>query len=147
MNVREYIKGHEGFDKYPRKDTDGNWVLGYGHDMNSHPCPEKVAEIWLTEDLEWAEKLVREHVTVFGELSPARQTVLLDMAYNMGDRGPGRGFRSFKKFFSAVNVKDFVNAEAQILDSKYHKDLPTRCERNAMIMGRGTFEDEEYGDT
>lgn len=56
--------------------------------------------------------------------------VLIDMSYNIGLAGLSK----FKKMLKAINEKNFGIAAEELLDSKYAKQVPERCERNIRLL-------------
>lgn len=58
------------------------------------------------------------------QLSEPRQSVLIEMAYQLG----GKGLESFVKMRKAVSEKDWETASAEGLDSKWARQTPERAE-------------------
>lgn len=69
----------------------------------------------------------------FNALDPVRQSVLIDMAYNLG--GPRLG--QFKKFRAALEAGNFSEAAAELLNSLYARQVPNRAKRNAEMILKG----------
>jgi lysozyme len=56
--------------------------------------------------------------------------ILIQMCFQLG----GSGVRKFSKMLVALQYNDFKKAGEEMLDSKWHKDTPARCERLANEM-------------
>jgi len=149
MKLTDYIKQSEGFDEYPRTDTDGHLVLGHGHDIESHPCSRDVALTWLLEDILWATEAVKKVVHVWLTLEEPRRFALIDMCFNLGETK----FRKFKGMIGAVNRLNFDRAVSEIqyhdpssVDDKltlYYEKLTSRAERNMAFLRTGKFDEED----
>lgn len=63
----------------------------------------------------------------FEELSEDQQHVLVDMAFQLGERGLSK----FDKMLTAIKAGDFQTAAMELLDSRYAKQVPSRARRNA----------------
>ena len=69
----------------------------------------------------------------FDELNTARQIILLDMAFNLGKSR----LSGFKKMIAAVLAKDWNEAAAQMMDSRWYRQVKSRGERNVEVMRTG----------
>ena len=69
----------------------------------------------------------------FEELDPVRNKVVIDMRYNLG---PTR-FRQFKRMIAALAAGDYTAAAAEMVDSKWYRQVMTRGWRLARMMRTG----------
>lgn len=69
----------------------------------------------------------------FDALCTARQIVLVDMAFNLG-RSRLAGFR---KMIAAVIAEDWDRAAAEMIDSRWYREVKTRGIRNVAVMRSG----------
>jgi len=58
------------------------------------------------------------------------KNILIQMCFQLG----GQGVRGFKKMLTALEKSDFKTAAKEMLNSKWYKDTPARCERLANEM-------------
>lgn len=138
----ERIMASEGLDLRPYRDTRDIVTIGYGHNLeidgrevtlvNGAITKEKAVELFW-EDLENAYKQARFYVPGFSKQCVTRQGVLTDMAFQMG----GKGLSSFVRMIAAIQLGDYDEAAAEILDSKYAVNHPNRAGANAEMMRRG----------
>jgi len=104
-----------------------------GIDFNSDLFPltkdeaKLLAESRLNQDID---KLLKIKPIVL-VLSQERQEVIFDMMYNLGIPR----LLDFKKMWNGIETQDFATASAELLDSRYAKQVPNRATRNAKEMG------------
>ena len=161
--LREVLEEHEGLRLEPYQDSLGIWTIGIGHNLEIEQSDEELEALDITEQqwhnmqtgrkwrgftitAEQADKLLDIDIedaihdipldpdTLFG-LNEARYTVILSMAFQMG----GRGIRKFKKFLAAVEESDWETAAEEMLDSRWAKQTPERCQELSAWMRHGTF--------
>ena len=129
----EKIASEEGFKKFPYKCTGDKLTIGYGFNLESSGIPEPVARYWLQYNLEHLQAILSGY-DFYDGLDLARQTVLVDMAYQMGVDGLLR----FKDMIKDIKVGAWDCASKSLLDSKYaREDSPNRAKRNAETMRTG----------
>ena len=131
------IKQDEGLKLTPYKDTRGNWTVGYGH-TGPDVAPGKSisqaqADDLHQQDLAKAEQGARDAVPNFDQLSPARQAVAINMAYQMGPAG----VKGFEKAIAAVGKGDYATASDEMLKSDWAKQTPARAQRLSDQMRTG----------
>ena len=142
--LTESIKIHEGYRKLPYRDSLGYWTVGYGHlieedivdtlpmgrildrytDKDQH-------EAWLRSDIESALNRARDWIgpDEFEHLSEVRQEVIVEMAFQMGNRI--NGFRQTRQF---ILGHDYEAASVEMLDSRWADQTPERAQRLALRM-------------
>lgn len=128
----EEIKLDEGLVLSPYKDTVGIWTGGYGH---AHIDPEtpitlELAGQWLDEDFEEATKAAEKVCAAFSGLDGPRKGVIVNMAFNLGRKR----LSQFHQFLAAVDIGDYATAAAEMLDSKWAKQVGKRAQRLAFRM-------------
>ena len=134
IKASAYIRRYEGFSKLPYKCPTGHLTIGYGHNLENGITPE-MADFILKRDLETAERAVKDAFPWWWKLDDARQFVLVDMAFNMGQAG----LKGFKKMLAAIESGDFDKAAEEMLDSKYGRQVVHRARLNAEIMKTGEW--------
>ena len=151
---------HEGLRLKVYRCPAGYWTVGVGRNLEGKPLrsdeqeyilgcrglkPDEVIEVLkergitkdealflLREDIADAEKDL-QHFDWFPRLDPVRRKVVLDMRYNLG---PTR-FRQFKRMIAALAAGDYEAAAAEMVDSKWYRQVKTRGVRLARMMRTG----------
>jgi lysozyme len=131
--VRAQLRIDEGVKDRIYRDTRGILTLGVGHNVEAKPLPAKVIDLLLECDIDDAERDARSLVLTFDELSPARQAVLVNLAFNLG-RTRLAGFRHF---LTAVAAGDWETAAREMLDSDWAHEVHDRADRLAGHMRSG----------
>lgn len=132
------------------RDHFGNWTIGYGHNLDTNPVPGLTKDSRLTEkeahgllvaditkttfDLKCSQdlKISLAHASLFESLSPVRQAVLINMAFNLGIKG----LCSFKKFLACAALGAFTQAAGEMLDSCWSRQVGERSLELAAMMAR-----------
>jgi len=131
----------EGIKLKPYRDIVGNLTIGVGRNLYDVGITEDEALYLLNNDIKKAKEDVKK---VFGEvyyeLDPVRQSVLIDMMFNLGLPR----FLTFKNFIKAVKEKNFLKASQEMLDSRWAKQVKKRAERLSYIMRTGKIH-PDYG--
>ncbi len=134
--ARHLIKPAEGLELMPYRCTAGKMTIGYGRNIEEVGITAGEAEILLNTDIKACHRqLMQKHYWQF--LDTARKAVLIDMVYNLG----WNRFKGFRKMSAALVEGRYTLAAAEILDSKYANQLPSRALRNAQIMKAGVIDD------
>lgn len=136
MKIKEIIKKHEGFRDQVYVDTLGYRTIGYGHKVldtdpfkDGEVYPQEMLEKVFDEDFakakEGADRLLHH-------LDPPEDAVnvVISMVFQLGEAGVSK----FKNMFVALENEDYVEAAAQMLDSRWHMQTPARCQELANIM-------------
>ena len=129
------IKVDEDYRKMAYKDTVGKLTIGYGRNLDDRGISEDEARIMALNDLYIAEV---EAIGIIGKmtwerLTNARQRVLINMSFNLG--GPKLG--EFKRMIMAVRQGKWIDAAAEMLDSKWATQVGNRAIRLANRMREG----------
>lgn len=125
----EQLKLHEGVRRYPYTDTVGKTTIGVGRNLTDNGLSESEIAFLLLSDIKDAIELLDEILPGHELLSEARQLVLADMSFNLG-----QGLRLFKKFISCMRMGDYERASEEMLDSKWAIQVGVRATRLARIM-------------
>ncbi|MEX0469944.1 glycoside hydrolase family protein [Spiribacter sp. 390] len=152
----ERVKKHEGYETKPYKDTVGKVTIGYGRNLEDNSlsidelivlfnrtewinasAAENWAEMLLRHDLEKTQDALEEWLAIWPMCNKEEQTVLLDMAYNMGVAG----LLTFEGMLHAIDNDDSAQAAAELLDSQYAQQVKTRAVDNAILLAGDKYED------
>ena len=132
MRLRDDLIRHEGLRLKPYRDTEGVLTIGVGHNL-AEGISEHIAMLMLDDDIQrHSEELERAHpvVNLVGEV---RRDVLINMAFNLGvSRLSG-----FRKMWAAIHAKDWYIASAEMLDSKWARQVGKRATELAEMMRSG----------
>ena len=144
-NTIAQVKRHEGLSLVPYRCPAGYLTIGYGHNIDAGNGPDIKEDDRITE--KEAEKLLELDLRAVGtsldsalpgwrKLDEPRQSVILNMAFNLGVRG----LMGFKKALAAVKAGDFENADSEMLDSKWRRDVKVRAYELAEQMRTGKWQ-------
>lgn len=129
------IRKNEGLSYLPYRCSAGALTIGYGHNLDARGISIEAAELLLKQDLEIAEKEVKNAFIWWPKLDDARLGVLIEMCYNLGiSRLVG-----FKKMLAALEEGDYKKAAKEMLDSKWAFDVKGRARELAEIMQTGEW--------
>ena len=73
------IRKNEGLAHQPYRCSAGALTIGYGHNLDARGISKEVAELLLKQDLEIAEKQVKNAFIWWPKLDDARMGVLIEM--------------------------------------------------------------------
>jgi lysozyme len=141
--LRDELRDDEGFMDYVYYCPTGHATAGYGHNceaagygtawIDSHKNPGSIsrdqAETWLDSDIQTAMQIAQGCCGSFGQLSDARQRVLCNMAFNMGNKLSG-----FKRMLAAIANQDWHKAAEEMRDSVWAGQVHERSSRLAEMM-------------
>lgn len=110
----------------------GNPTIGVGRLLtDDRGISHEEAKTLLMNDLVWVAKKA-ETYGFWHRLDPVRQMVIMNMIFNMGNR-----FDQFKKMIAAIEVGDYIEASAQMLDSNWARTVKGRAVHLAEQMKTG----------
>ena len=125
------IKRAEGFVAHAYKCPAGVDTIGYGRNISKKGgISKEEAEYLLSNDLEKIRKALPKKIPCFGQLEPAKQEILIEMAYQLGVGGVLR----FKKFLGFLEEGNFEKASIEMLKSRWATQTPHRAQRLAKAM-------------
>ena len=123
-------KEHEGFRSLPYPDTAGHLTIGYGLNLDAGMTEEE-AEAILVIRLCNAETSLIDRYTWFSGLSDTRQRSLIEMHYQLGS------ISVFRRMIRALRAGNYDKAAAEMLDSQWNTQTPTRAAHCAALMREG----------
>lgn len=125
----ELIRRHEGYRKYPYKDTVNKLTIGYGTNLEDRGLSVKEAVALMETDVYRLGEALDEQF-FFQGLSDARKAVIIDMAYNLGLKG----LYGFKRMIRALEEKNYGLAAKEMMDSKWAGQVRVRSVELSQIM-------------
>lgn len=123
---------HEGIRLKPYFDSVGKLTIGVGRNLDDKGITNLEAKVLLENDIDEVEEALKLSLPWFAGLDDVRQRVLV----NMGFMGVGR-LLGFVKMLAAVSARDFDTAAAEMLDSKWAKQVGQRAIDLAYMMRTG----------
>jgi len=130
MKIEEYITKHEKMVLKPYTDTVGKLTIGVGRNLDDNGISEDEALYMLNNDIKIVSNDLHGIFEDFSDLPYDVQLALTDMMFNLGKPR----FSGFKNMIQAIKDKDFKEAARQAKDSKWCKQVGTRCEDNYELL-------------
>ena len=134
-NVRQLVTLHEGVRRFPYRDTVGKLTIGVGFNLDDVGLYPEEIDFILGNRLARTEEEVERVFPWYNELDEVRQAVILDMAYNMGIPT----LIKFARTLGSVRDGDYVRAAAQMLQSKWARQVKGRAVRLSVMMETGEW--------
>lgn len=116
-------------------DSVGKWTGGVGRNLSDRPFSEDEIDLMLRNDIAYVERELDRRIPWWRELSEARQNVLANMAFNLGVPR----LLGFVKTLDLIRAKRYDAAAAEMLDSKWARQVGDRAKRLADQMRKGEF--------
>jgi len=127
--LTEELKRDEGFSGCIYECTAGKLTIGYGHNVEDNPIPERVGEMLLQDDIGVCMAQC-ERWPWFFELSDKRQRVIINMVFNIGFYGVCK----FKNMIAAIERKDYETAATEMINSHWYHQVGDRSKRLVEMM-------------
>lgn len=143
---------HEGIRLQPYRCPRGYLTIGVGRNLQTNPLSREEIKILgrrdlssgitrqeafflLRGDIRRTFENCRKGIPFFDSLDDERQYVLVDMAFNMGIGG----LLKFQKMLAFIGVGNYRQAAAELLSSRYARQVPIRAERLAQTLKNGRW--------
>jgi len=133
------IKRHEGWRDKAYQDTEEIWTIGYGRNLQELRIDKELGEEWLLEDIEEAERAANRFPEYALLDTVARKNVFVEMVFNMGPRRVA----GFRNMLAAIRDDNFDRAAAEMLDSKWARQVGARANRLSELMKHGLYQDDD----
>lgn len=123
------LKREEGFRNKPYQDHLGTWTFGYGF---TSVTEQEANLILIMRVHDIYQDMLR--FAWFRELNDARQSVILQMAFQLGKKG----LFSFEKMIARLREGDYNGAASEMRNSQWFLQTPNRVLRlvHKMSVGR-----------
>lgn len=131
----ESVIKHEGYRDRAYQDSEGIWTIGYGTNLQELQIDQTLARKWMIDYLRDCEVYARRFPEFYVLDTEARRDVLIEMIYNMG---PSR-VAGFRNMLAAIRERNWEEAAAQMLDSKWHRQVGQRARTLADVMRKGHY--------
>lgn len=136
--VKALLTLNEDERLYPYVDTVGKVTIGVGHNLTDRGISKAISALLLHEDIQEALGTLEALNVAWRRLDPARQAVLIDLAFNLGYSRLSR----FKNFLLAVRVDQWAAAVQHLQNSKWWGQVGVRGPRLVHMLTTGTFPPE-----
>jgi GH24 family phage-related lysozyme (muramidase) len=145
--LNKYITNNEGILNHVYFDSLGIRTIGIGFNLNrndARSCIESLGitfnqllrneirlsseqiQILFERDLDSSIKIAERLFKDFSEISFARQIILVDLVFNLGETRLSK----FQKMINAVNRRDWIRAAFELEDSLWFRQVGNRGPRN-----------------
>jgi lysozyme len=128
------IKQHEGCSLDPYPDSMGLLTVGYGHLLERRITQEE-AEVMLIADIAKAIGELNRAFPGWKDHSETRQNVLIELCFNLG----APRLAGFLKFWAAMRDKNYKRAAAEMINSRWAKQVGQRAITLAARMETDSF--------
>ncbi len=121
------LKHHEGYSRHAYQDN-GHLSIGYGFNL-THGLSQAESELILVHRVAILRAQLSKHPW-FSKLNPLRQSIILNMTYNLGYNG----IQEFKTMIWCLNNNYFNAASNAMKKSLWYKQTGTRAKYLAKLM-------------
>ena len=127
------LRLHEGVETKPYKCTAGYLTIGVGRNIEERGLSDDEIDYLLSNDVNIATDELVATFDWYADLDPIRQRVVVDMVFNLGMPR----FKQFQNMIAAIEAQDWPEAAAQMMDSRWAKQVGARAERLRDMMETG----------
>ena len=131
--ARQLIKSHEGVRMTPYIDTVGKCTIGVGRNLTDRGLTVEEVELLFETDFKLAKHILDIWLADWQSYPASVQMALLSMAFNLG----GPRLSGFVKMRAALIDHDYEEAARQALDSRWAKQVGSRADEIAKLIGEG----------
>jgi len=134
--IRKDLEHDEGKVNHAYQDSLGYWTIGIGHLIDSRrggKLPDEIIYALLDYDIEQKARELDQNIPWWRDLDDVRQTVIIEMAFNLGIGG----LMAFKNTLGMVQSGDYVGAAENMLKSKWARQVGQRANRLSERMRTG----------
>lgn len=132
-SMKKQLVAHEGVRLKPYECTAGKLTIGIGRNLEDVGISREEAYMMFDNDVARVEEELIAKYSWFSNLSPVRQGVVIDMAFNMGIKR----FSRFRKAIAAISAGDYILAAKEMLDSNWAVQVGKRATTLAKQMEKG----------
>lgn len=133
--LQEQLKRHEGLRFKAYQCTANRTSIGYGRNLDDKGITQAEADLMLENDVLFLMSVLPAKIHFFNGLNKPRADVLVNMAFNLGING----LLNFKKMLGAIDDGYFNLAAAEMLDSKWARQVGDRALELAEQMRVGEY--------
>ena len=125
--IVDSLKSEEGYRARPYHCTAGYLTIGFGRNISDSGLgiSEEEAEYLLKNDVNRTIDEVRQRWPWFDDCDKAAREVMTELCFQLG----APRLSGFKKMLAALEAGDNDTGAAELLDSKFAKQVPARAAR------------------
>jgi len=132
--IKAQLVRHEGLKLKPYRCTAGKLTIGIGRNLDDRGISQTEAYVLLENDiLDFEQQLLDAIPDVYNGLDEVRQSVLLNMCFNLGLKG----LLEFKNTLAFIGAGDWERAANNMLASKWAKQVGMRAIELSELMRKG----------
>jgi len=132
--IKAQLVRHEGLRLKPYRCTAGRLTIGIGRNLDDRGISQKEAYAMLERDIQDCEQwLIDDIPEIYNKLDEVRQSVLLNMCFNLGIKG----LLEFKNTLAFIGAGDWERAANNMLASKWAKQVGMRAIELSEMMRKG----------
>ncbi len=132
--IKAQLVRHEGLRLKPYRCTAGKLTIGIGRNLDDRGISQKEAYAMLERDIVECEQMIMGEIpATFTALNEVRQSVLLNMCFNLGIKG----LLEFKNTLAFISAGDWERAANGMLASKWAKQVGMRAIELSELMRKG----------
>ena len=136
LELIKELRRDEGVVDHAYQDSLGYWTIGVGRLIDKRKggrLTDEEIDYLLMNDVKECVKDLDKHLPWWRSLSDARRRVLVNMRFNLGMAG----LLGFKNTLRFIEQGDYKRASANMLVSKWSKQVGKRANRLAVMMENG----------
>ena len=130
--MRQQLRQHEGWERFPYRDTVGKLTIGCGRNLTDRGLSDEEIAYLLNNDINECFRQLDASFPWFFGLDVVRQRVFVDLCF----MGIG-ALRGFARMLAAVERQDWDAAAAGLLDSTYAQQVGRRAITLAAMLKTG----------
>lgn len=132
--LREMLRAHEGVRLKPYKCTAGKTTIGIGRNLDDCGITKSEAEYLFDNDVTRAVKQANT-LHWFSSLDEVRQDCVVMLLFSMGLAR----FLDFRRMIRALERRQYAEAGAELLDSKWREQVGDRAMVLATMISTGAY--------
>jgi lysozyme len=133
-SIVETLQRDEGLRLKLYRDTRGNWLIGYGRNLQGRGISRDEAMLLLQNDILACQADLDTHLAWWRRLSDLRQMAMLSLCYNLGIYG----LKDFKAALKAMEAGNYRDAAREFMRSKWARQVGYRARRLTHIIEHNT---------
>ena len=127
------LQRHEGLRLKPYHCSAGKLTIGYGRNLEDIGITQDEADMLLGNDLAKVCVQCQREFDWFDGLSELRKEAIINLVFNMGLEG----FKQFRRTIAFIEAGQFIDAGAELLDSRYARQVGKRANEIASQLADG----------
>jgi len=142
--LRVQLIRDEGRKPSAYQDSLGYWTIGVGHLIDARKggrLPDSIIDALLDYDIRETTGALYRDLPWIAQLDPARQGVLINMAFNLGlEPFDNDGIKDWPNFLNQVRNGDYEAAASNMLSTTWAQQVGIRATRLAIQMRSGEWQ-------